>query len=249
MWFIVAEHAIESLYDLRDVLQHVGRDKGFVFRGERRNDYELKPKLGRLTQAPSPPGGLRVELSYPIERIGEADLLSMFRAAAQPYLDVKPENDWDWLALAQHHGLPTRLLDWTTNPLVALYFALSERVDADWLVREQLSAPLYEGGAAFYVLRVKHEPLMPTADPFTSTGIFFPSHVTARIAAQGGLFSIQANPHQPLSLGKITKYTIPFSARNTIRQELALFGITHASMYPSLDGIALDLCERLTGFR
>lgn len=241
---------ITSIKDFIDTVSVASQDSGHFFRGERRNDYQLIPKIGRITRAPAPlEGKIVLDLRYPIEAVGEPDILERFKASARPYLTVIPENIWDWLALAQHHGLPTRLLDWTTNPLVALYFAVCETVSNEWLKQEKLSNENYDGAAAFYLMRVKHEPLnIKIADPFKSTGLFFSNHITPRISSQGGLFSIQEHPHTEFSFGRITKYKIPFEARNELKKQLALFGITHGFIYPGLDGITKDLQERLNCF-
>ncbi len=243
---------LTSFEELRSVLRDIALDDGYFFRGERRSDYSLKPKIARLVAQPVPSvdGKLVLDLRYPVSIVNEREALQRFKAAARPYLSAVPDSEWDWLALAQHHGLPTRLLDWTTNPLVALYFAVGEMIDADWLKREQLSTEEFNGSAAFYVMRVKHPPLNTFASqPFESDGLFFASHVTPRISSQGGLFSIQQNPFEPLKWGRITKYSIPFEVRMDMKRELALYGITHAFIYPGLEGIAKDLQERLNSFQ
>lgn len=243
---------ITSIKEFIDIVSVARQDSGHFFRGERRNDYKLIPKIGRITNAPAPAlqkGKLVLDLRYPIEVVSEPVILERFKAAARPYLTIIPESDWDWLALAQHHGLPTRLLDWTTNPLVALYFAVCETIGSEWLKHEQLSDENYDGSAAFYLMRVKGSPLnVENSELYKSTGLFFSNHITPRISSQGGLFSIQEHPHTPLKFGRITKFKIPFEARNKLKNQLALFGITHGFIYPGLDGITKDLQERLNCF-
>lgn len=80
------------------------------FRGQANADHNLLPAMGR---EPSLLGR-------------EVALLNRFKQNAHAMLGQQPESDWDWLFLARHHGLESRLLDWTESPLVALYFAVSE---------------------------------------------------------------------------------------------------------------------------
>lgn len=238
---IDTEKTLSSFDDMRKILSGVTLDDGHYFRGERRADYSLKPKIGRITNPPAKTGSgeFVLDLRYPVTLIGEREAFLRFKAAARLHLISPPDNDWDWLALAQHHGLPTRLLDWTINPLVALYFAISEYVDDEWLKKERVNTPDYNGDAAFYIMRVKHPPLdTKSSDLFASDGIFFPSHVSTRISSQGGFFSIQKEPHKSLKWGRIRKFHIPFSVRMDIKRELALYGVTHSFIYPGLEGIA-----------
>ena len=90
----------------------------FVFRGLSDRNYRLETSLMRLS-------GSYWQL--------EKHLLRNFRKYAQASVAGKPDSFWHLLAVAQHHGLPTRLLDWTYSPYVALHFALSnlERFDTD----------------------------------------------------------------------------------------------------------------------
>lgn len=83
----------------------------FLYRGQN-IDWTLQPKLGRLVE-----NGLIRDKSIKIEKL-EIKLLETFKRFAKPHVSELPHNKFQLLALAQHHGLPTRLLDWTSSPLV-----------------------------------------------------------------------------------------------------------------------------------
>src|SRR5262245_54752441 len=87
-------------------------DGTWLFRGVGDVNYALVPSVGRNSNVY---GSL-------IER--ERALLEQFKRESLLHLPSRPSSDWEWLALAQHHGVPTRLLDWSESPYVALFFAV-----------------------------------------------------------------------------------------------------------------------------
>jgi hypothetical protein len=161
----------------------------------------------------------------------EQVLIRRFKNEARPYLKYDPKSDWEWLSLAQHHGLPTRLLDWSHSGLVAAFFAIEKDEDSD---------------GAVYVYRLRF--LIPRGgegqDPFKpkySIRKFHPVHLTSRIGAQSGLFTIHRTPTHATKSSLVTRLIIPAELKPAFRTMLYRYGVTHASLFPDLDG----LCKHL----
>src|SRR5258708_39996306 len=111
--------AIPTIGCIQDLLarastQYFAEPRGrWVFRGHSNVNFALIPAVGRAAHTS------QSRAKY------EQSLFDIFCREARGYVSAIPATDWEWLSLAQHHGLPTRLLDWTTNPLVAAFFAVS----------------------------------------------------------------------------------------------------------------------------
>ena len=210
---------IKSFADFHAAIEkHDGRP--FIYRGVRSTSYDLIPKLGRCGYDAAQMDG------------EEQTILRYFKDHAVPYLDFVPENDWDWLALAQHHGLPTRLLDWTRNPLVAAYFAVERKAEGDSLVyayHNENSIEMSKGLDPF---------------KFSKIGKFIPRHITSRITAQAGLFTIHPNSLEPFKSPEIERLIIKHEFRGALKHTLFRYGIHRASLFPGLDGLA-ELLEWL----
>jgi len=214
------------------------------FRGQSDVEWDLVPSIARI-RTPSENGRWSLESWESVEEL----MIDEFTKKAAPFLDFKPENKWELLVHAQHHGLPTRLLDWTTNPLKALFFAV-----------EDSSKDRYTG--VVYPCSVyEHWSNLTKTEDFKEIELncFETSHLNSRIIAQEGCFSLHPLPE---GLGKFKtvdeifnennsallvgeKIRIPGRKKSEIRKELRHLGITHQSLFPDIEGVAKSI---LRGF-
>jgi hypothetical protein len=173
--------------------------------------------------------------------------LDDFSRLAVPYLGSnRPQDRYEWLAIAQHHGVPTRLLDWTGNPLFALWFAVRKRPEGEF--------------GAFWVLQASANHLLPLdvhddVYELRRTYLFRPAHITSRIVAQDGWFTlhwyIEAQDKfvplekQPRFSKHLTKYLIPESAFQRLRNGLGRLGISDSVLFPDLTNLSKGLVARV----
>lgn len=216
------EHTIESWMDLARLIDELSRqDSTWLFRGEPAATYELRPAAGREGNDERSARTLKYDLEQ--ERIA----LRRFRHDAQPFVGFLPHSDLEWLAIAQHHGMPTRLLDWTESILVAAFFAVEHAGN--------------EGHAQIY--GICDLPLLDPdqdQDPFTidEVSIYRPRHLNARISAQRSVFTIHPDPTLPLRDDRLRHWTVSQSACRELKLTLDSCAVNYATLFPDLQGLA-----------
>ena len=258
----IEEIRITSLGDLIDKVTPIEpdrvsgrhRDSG-VYRGAADASRPLLTSLDRLGGVAPPHGKTGLE----------EHILRNFIRYSRPYFETSPVNEWELLVAAQHHGLPTRLLDWTYSPLVAAHFATLDRQDCidravwrlNWkkvhcafgfpelaLLIQDLDELFFKGGRFSPWTLFNRD---PREKPFAC--MIEPPSLDARIVAQSAVFTLCSDKSQPFDafleehgLGDaLTRFVIPADRTARIRDQLDLASVDERRLFPDLDGVAAQM--------
>lgn len=236
------EQEIQSVSDLIALLDSWDRRSRPWFRGQVDKGWSLVPS------------GLR-NASW-IKH--EGDMLKRFRQEVAGRASVQPAHDWDWVCLAQHHRLPTRLLDWTTNPLIGLYFAVERddghdgKADGRLFALDPYELNRISFGSDNVLLLGADQDLNDYLLASPSQQKRGPVAVVAqqtfgRLIAQSGVFTLSHHlDAQPLAdaLGPaLSSWRVPLEKKERIRNELEALNIHSASVYLELDSFATRIRE------
>jgi len=193
---------ITSWGDLASLIEQCA-EGSWIFRGESSASYVLQPKAGRT-------GTYRgAARKTPYVEADEQHALELLKRQARPYLGHTPATELEWLAIAQHHGMSTRLLDWTESLLVAAYFAVSEAGT--------------KGDAVVYGVRgLRTLGRAEEQRPFSlrSPGVYRPPHITPRIPAQRSVFTAHPDPTKQFRPKGLTRWVISQSTCSSIKRVL-----------------------------
>jgi len=221
------------------------------FRGQQRKHWPLVPNIVRIGCG---------------DRETEDEIREEFavRAPALSRFEILPTNDWDLYFLMQHYGAPTRLLDWTDSPAIALYFAVRDNPgyydSAVWVLdpyelnkrvtgKREIVAPSAAGANPKDVERV--DPWLPPRwtkkRPPEEPIAIFPTHIARRISSQKSSFTVHGSKESGFSkfqTGKnrcLTRIVVPGYAVQEIRLDLQNYGIDETLIFPDLEGLGRAL--------
>lgn len=218
----------------------------WAFRGERDQRWPLYSSLSRYLR------NFRVAPAAWTRQEGR--IVRVFKRKAHQFLEQPPEadDDFQWLALMQHHGAPTRLIDFSWSPYVAAFFALERttgdgviwalnpgRIDSSRALRHTRMDPRVRGNYERYFLKGNHR-FIWMGEPYA---------MNRRLIAQSGTFAVPGVLDAPLEeiiaeSGQeniLAKFVLINAVRETGMRELYRMNITYATLFPDLDGLAKSL--------
>lgn len=238
-----ADREIRSVADLLGAMANERPDHQAVwYRGQTNAAWLLTSSIARHARADA-----------------ELTLFKRFKQNALQFMLQRPADDWEWLFVMQHHQLPTRLMDWTESPLVALYFAVEDDAQADQPAALWSLCPFELNQATGFVASHDHE--IPAFGDDDFLDAYLPTYAgrmnlgamgaigmrnNLRIQAQQGVFTVSRDHAIPLDEGDpphLWKYIVPADAKQSIRRELSLLNIGRLALFPELTNVALHAVD------
>jgi len=238
----------KKIKSVSELIKKLKKDSDFYsgsiwYRGQSDRDYKLSPSFYRKET-----------------EISEMTLIKKFKQNATLLIDNSSREDFDWLFIMQHHGVPTRLLDWTESSLIALYFACCENDDKDAALWVLLPSELN-----------KHSGIDPEENydipGINELGNYSPKHYngdrtnimapaaaitsrnTERMQAQQGTFTIFHKRKDPIEVigdkKHVWRYIIPSVNKSEILNELKICGIDKFQLFPELSSIGETLKKEI----
>lgn len=208
------ELRITNFEELHEALSKYRKNNIWIFRGQGDSTWDLIPKAGR----------------YPYRDSNDKSFFDSWKRRAVDYLSFNNDDDWSYLSSAQHHGLATRLLDWTFNPLVAAFFSVSEDLEGDGIIYAYLDSRITS---------------IKDIEPFKCNGIkeIKPNGINRRLIQQSGIFTIHNPPTLDLKDNVdygcvLEKIIIDKSYKKELLFELSHYGFNNLSLFPDLDGLS-----------
>lgn len=256
-------HAVEKarmiLWDENKTAADIKYSPKLWFRGLRTFDYPLLPSIGRRN------------LTVEYENI----YMSKFKTEAGPYIDriasasahEGPEAYWDWLFLMQHYGIPTRLMNWTEDPLVALVFAIDTDATAEeretdaavWCLNPVKLNTAFLFHAYYpegYIPNIQEREVYLKFGPHKNTkpgkkpAAVYPPVNTPRIVVQQGtfvvfpymipLFDMKELPDSKQYLQRII---VAKESRTAMSEQLRRYGITKCQLMPELGALTQEIFD------
>lgn len=243
--YIICPKEIKSLAEYLDIiviLKNSWVTKWLFYRGTCNHTYDLLPSIYRHGNQP-----------YKSEIVSE--IFSEFKRKSR-FLLEQTKTDWEYYEIMQHYGFPTRLLDWSTGSLIALFFALINLSNCDkpcvWILD-----PVWLNKRT-----VNKNKVFSTLDkePFLDNFLYddklnyqnpislLPSTHNSRILAQKGCFTIHGISQSPMNNMfsnmtdvKICKVVFENDFLKNIKRELTSTGVNHSNIFPDLEGLANEL--------
>lgn len=213
------EIEIKSIDDFHKRIEKYRKTTWFKFRGQSDVNWELIPKAGRI----------------PYTNVSDISLFIHWKRRATSHLKKEINSEWEFLAIAQHTGLPTRLLDWTHNPLVAAFFATAENMEKDGAIY------IYNPNTV-----ISHDLINPFEIEITKKIEFHqPNSSSSRIINQLGYFSVHSSPKMSLNDktkdGTLEKLIIKKELKKELMHMLNQYGLNYLTLLPDLEGLSKHL--------
>lgn len=213
---------LQNIEHLHFILKDYTTKPRYKYRGQSNSEWKLIPKVGR----------------HQFIGINDIDIFRHWKRRAFGILEKTFTKEIDYLAVAQHTGLPTRLLDWSHSPLIALFFCVVDNPNTD---------------GAFYIYCTNPNELMTltemeTFDPFQLNKSYYfhqPTSTINRLDNQFGHFTVHQNPFIPFEdiciSNNLKKIIIPSNLKKEILLFLNHYGINYLTIYPDLEGLSKHL--------